>query len=84
MSIYGIHYNRAWHQTGESRESLLGPTRQTMDEKKMLLPELVFLPRIMSREHEGGSGRRKHGKMEGKECRRSLSLVSRLLVVTLI
>lgn len=42
MSIYGIHYNRPWHQVGESHHSLLGPTRQTMDENKILLPELFF------------------------------------------
>lgn len=42
MIIYGIHYNRASLQVGESNESLLGSTRQTMDEKKILLPELFF------------------------------------------
>lgn len=37
-----------------------------------------------SKVDEGGSGRRKHGKMEGKGYRSSLSLVSRLLVITLV
>lgn len=37
-----------------------------------------------SKVDEGGSGRRRHRKTEGKGRRRSLPLVSRLLVITLI